>query len=124
MIRGRPPSGRPSTSERAATPSAKLSLIRADQLADPSPLGERLVRHLVEEDLVVAGLTGGHPSVVLGLGVRHAAGRRSVRPGQAGTVPADLGALPAIEFPPLPGGLAAELAWPPYRPPTRNVARI
>ncbi|QTE02017.1 hypothetical protein [Streptomyces cyanogenus] len=84
----------------------ELSLIRADQLADPSPLGERLVRHLVEEDLVVADLTGGHPSVVLGLGVRHAAGRRTVRLGQAGTVPADLGALPALEFPPLPGGRA------------------
>ncbi|MGW3210159.1 hypothetical protein [Streptomyces sp. NPDC001135] len=84
----------------------ELSLIRADQLADPSPLGERLVRHLVEEDVVVADLSGGHPSVVLGLGVRHAAGRRTVRLGQAGTVPAGLGALPAIEFPPLPLGRA------------------
>ncbi|MET9450635.1 hypothetical protein [Streptomyces cinerochromogenes] len=84
----------------------ELSLIRADQLDDPSPLGERLMRHLVEEDVVVADLTGGHPAVVLGLGIRHAVGRSAVRLGQAGTVPADLGALPAIEFPPLPGGRA------------------
>ncbi|MEU2063183.1 hypothetical protein [Streptomyces sp. NPDC013455] len=88
----------------------ELSLIRADQLADPSPLGDRLVRHLLEEDVVVADLTGGDPSVVLGLGVRHAAGRRTVRLGQAGTVPAGLGALPAIEFPPLPLGRAAARA--------------
>ncbi|AYN38574.1 hypothetical protein D9753_06160 [Streptomyces dangxiongensis] len=84
----------------------ELSLIRADQLADPSPLGELLIRHLVEEDVVIADLTGGHPSVVLGLGVRHAAGRRAVRLGQAGTVPAGLDSLPALEFPPLPLGRA------------------
>ncbi|MGW2488012.1 hypothetical protein ACWCV9_12445 [Streptomyces sp. NPDC001606] len=88
----------------------ELSLVRADQLADPSPLGDRLVRHLVEEDVVVADLTGGHPSVVLGLGVRHAAGRRTVRLVQAGTVPAGLDAFPALEFPPLPLGRAVARA--------------
>ncbi|CUW32298.1 MULTISPECIES: hypothetical protein [Streptomyces] len=84
----------------------QLSLIRADQLTEPGPLGEQLVRHLLEEDVVVADLTGGHPSVALGLGVRHAAGRSTVLLGQAGTVPAGLDALPALQFPPLPDGRA------------------
>ncbi|MFI1800202.1 hypothetical protein ACH427_23020 [Streptomyces sp. NPDC020379] len=94
-----------------------LTLIRADDVAGAGLLSERLIRHLIEEDIVVADLTGGSPETVYGLGIRHAIGRYAVHLGETGTVPFGAGALPTIEFPALPlgsvearQGLAAALA--------------
>ncbi|MET8687208.1 hypothetical protein ABZV77_23630 [Streptomyces sp. NPDC004732] len=83
-----------------------LTLIRADQVAGADRLSEELIRHLIEEDIVVADLTGGSPEVAYGLGIRHAIGRCAVQLGAAGSLPFGSPALPTIEFAALPMGAA------------------
>ncbi|MGW1968719.1 hypothetical protein ACWCOY_10630 [Streptomyces tubercidicus] len=83
-----------------------LSLIRADHVSGSGVLTERLIRHIIEEDIVVADLTGGSPEVVYGLGIRHAVGRCTVHLGEAGTVPFGAGVVPTVQFPALPLGSA------------------
>ncbi|MCK8677142.1 hypothetical protein [Streptomyces lichenis] len=81
-------------------------LVRADREPGSGLLSERSLRHLVEEDVVVADLSCATPDVVHSLRVRRATGRRTVHLHAAdGAAVTDL-PLPAVEFSPLPGGAA------------------
>ncbi|MFD0340182.1 hypothetical protein ACFVH0_16080 [Streptomyces sp. NPDC127117] len=83
-----------------------LTLVRADEVAGADALSERSLRHLIDDDIVIADLTGGSPEVVYGLGIRHTTGRRTVHLCEAGTAPFVAGAFPTIEYPALPLGSA------------------
>ncbi|MFG3527490.1 hypothetical protein ACGF8B_12155 [Streptomyces sp. NPDC047917] len=83
-----------------------LTLVRADEVAGADALSERSLRHLIDDDIVIADLTGGSPEVVYGLGIRHTTGRRTVHLCEAGAAPFVSGAFPTIEYPALPLGSA------------------
>ncbi|GAA2447559.1 hypothetical protein GCM10010433_56530 [Streptomyces pulveraceus] len=83
-----------------------MTLVRAEYESGAGPLSDRSIRHLIDDDLVIADLTRVGPEVVYGLGVRHTAGRRTVHLCEAGTAPFAAGVLPAIEYPALPLGSA------------------
>ncbi|MCX4736212.1 hypothetical protein [Streptomyces sp. NBC_01363] len=83
-----------------------MTLVRADDVAGAGPLSDRSIRHLIDDDIVIADLTGCSPEVVYGLGIRHTTGRRTVHLCEAGRAPFVAGALPTIEYPALPLGSA------------------
>ncbi|MEU2840593.1 hypothetical protein ABZ776_26435 [Streptomyces sp. NPDC007076] len=83
-----------------------MTLVRAEYESGAGPLSDRSIRHLIDDDLVIADLTRVGPEVVYGLGVRHTTGRRTVHLREAGTAPFAVGVLPAIEYPALPLGSA------------------
>ncbi|MFE3947391.1 hypothetical protein ACFXPV_36885 [Streptomyces sp. NPDC059118] len=83
-----------------------MTLVRAEYESGAGPLSDRSIRHLIDDDLVIADLTRVGPEVVYGLGVRHTTGRRTVHLCEAGTAPFAAGVLPAIEYPALPLGSA------------------
>ncbi|MFE6668251.1 hypothetical protein ACFVFH_32440 [Streptomyces sp. NPDC057697] len=83
-----------------------MTLVRAEYESGAGPLSDRSIRHLIDDDLVVADLTRVGPEVVYGLGVRHSTGRRTVHLREAGAAPFAAAVLPAIEYPALPLGSA------------------
>ncbi|MEL5956414.1 hypothetical protein AADR41_16875 [Streptomyces sp. CLV115] len=83
-----------------------LTLVRADEVTGADALSERSLRHLVDDDIVIADVTGGSPELVYGLGIRHTTGRRTVHLCEAGTAPFVSGAFPTVEYPALPLGSA------------------
>ncbi|MEU6926599.1 MULTISPECIES: hypothetical protein [unclassified Streptomyces] len=83
-----------------------MTLVRAEYESGAGPLSDRSIRHLIDDDLVIADLTRVGPEVVYGLGVRHTTGRRTVHLCEAGTAPFAAGVLPTIEYPALPLGSA------------------
>ncbi len=49
-----------------------FSAVRADQIADPGIITSQVVKHIIEDPLVVADLTGRSPNVFYELAIRHA----------------------------------------------------
>ncbi|MFE7618685.1 hypothetical protein [Streptomyces sp. NPDC057496] len=83
-----------------------MTLVRADDVAGTGPLSDQSIRHLIDDDIVIADLTGVSPDVVYGLGIRHSTGRRTVHLCEAGTSPFGIGLFPTVEYPALPLGSA------------------
>lgn len=97
------PIGKPNSVERERadkvldyiiTPSAKncgYDTIRADDLSQPGHISVQIIQHLIEDQLVVADLTGGNPNVFYELAIRHVARKPVVQMIQAGQdIPFDL----------------------------------
>lgn len=49
--------------------------LRADHMSDPGIINSQVIRHLVEDPLVIADLTGQNPNVYYEVAVRHATGK-------------------------------------------------
>ena len=73
--------------------------VRADTLAEPGLITRQIISHLLNDDLVIADLTGRNPNVFYELAIRHAAGRPFVQLITRGEIiPFDVGHQRTIEF--------------------------
>jgi hypothetical protein len=74
-------------------------IVRADQIGEPGVITTQIIRHLVEDDLVVADLSGGNPNVFYELAVRHASRKPCVQLiAKTSRLPFDVSAARTISF--------------------------
>jgi hypothetical protein len=75
-----------------------LELTRADQIAVSGEITEQVFRHLYEDEVVIADVSGGNPNVMYELGLRHTRDLLTVQIGEYGQLPFDLAAVRTIQF--------------------------
>lgn len=75
-----------------------LEAIRADQIAISGEITEQVFRHLYEDEVVVADVSGGNPNVMYELGLRHTRDLLTVQLGEYGQLPFDITAVRTIRF--------------------------
>lgn len=75
-----------------------LSPVRADQIAATGEINEQIFRHLRDDDIVIADLSGANPNVMYELGLRHTRSKLTVQIGEFGQLPFDVTAVRTIQF--------------------------
>ncbi len=75
-----------------------LEPIRADRIAEPGEITDQIFRHLRDDDIVIADVTGGNPNVMYELGLRHTTGKLTIQIGETGRLPFDIGMIRTIRF--------------------------
>jgi hypothetical protein len=83
----------------------ELEPIRADQIAVAGEITQQIVRHLREDDLVIADISGGNPNVMYELGLRHATAKATIQIGEYGQIPFDVAGVRTVQFSRSPLGL-------------------
>ena len=74
-------------------------VLRADEIDDEGLITNQIIEHLLEDDLVVADLTGKNPNVFYEVAVRHAARKPIVHLITAGeAIPFDIANMRAIQY--------------------------
>ncbi|WP_433890576.1 hypothetical protein [Streptomyces sp. CA-111067] len=81
--------------------------IRADGIADSGEITEQICRHVLQDDVVIADLTGGNGNVTYELGIRHLTGKPVIHIGEHGQLPFDLSQIRTIMFKRSRSGLVA-----------------
>jgi hypothetical protein len=77
----------------------RYEVIRADQIADEGLITNQIIEHLLEDDLVVADLTGLNPNVFYEMAVRHAARKPIVHLITHGIkIPFDVANMRAVQY--------------------------
>lgn len=72
--------------------------VRADGIADTGEITEQICRHVLQDDVVIADLTGGNANVTYELGIRHLTGKPIIHIGEHGQLPFDLSLIRTIMF--------------------------
>lgn len=73
--------------------------IRADEISEPGIITSQIIQHLINDDLVIADLTGKNPNVYYELAVRHVIKRPIVQVIQSEeTIPFDVAGTRTIHF--------------------------
>lgn len=72
--------------------------LRADQISEAGEIPEQVCRHLREDNIVIADLTGGNPNVMYELGLRHTTGKVTIQIGEKGKLPFDVAAIRTTMF--------------------------
>jgi len=75
-----------------------LEAVRADQIAVSGEITEQVFRHLYEDEVVIADVSGGNPNVMYELGLRHTRDLLTIQIGEYGQLPFDLEAVRTIKF--------------------------
>lgn len=75
-----------------------LEPVRADGIAKSGEITEQIFRHLAEDDVVIADVSGGNPNVMYELGLRHTTGLLTLQIGEYGQLPFDVSAVRTIQF--------------------------
>ena len=71
--------------------------VRADQISEPGVINDQIIEHLLNDDLVIADLTGHNPNVFYELAVRHAAGKAVIQFIDIGeTIPFDVAGVRTV----------------------------
>lgn len=76
----------------------ELEPVRADQIAISGEITEQIFRHLYEDDVVIADVSGGNRNVMYELGLRHTRDLLTIQIGEYGQLPFDLAAIRTIMF--------------------------
>jgi len=72
--------------------------VRADGIADSGEITEQICRHVLQDDIVIADLTGGNANVTYELGIRHMTGKPVIHIGENRQLPFDLSLIRTILF--------------------------
>lgn len=83
---------------RPACQATDLEPIRADGIAVPGEITDQIFRHLYEDEVVIADVSGANPNVMYELGLRHTRDLLTVQIGEYGQLPFDVHALRTIMF--------------------------
>ncbi|MDG4815935.1 hypothetical protein O7628_10510 [Micromonospora sp. WMMD956] len=83
---------------KPACKAVGLDPVRADQIAVPGEITEQVFRRLLEDEVVVADLSGGNPNVMYELGLRHTTKKLTVQIGEYGQLPFDVNSIRTILF--------------------------
>lgn len=88
--------------EYIITPAALAcgyTTLRADQLSEPGMITTQIIKHLANDQIVVADLTGGNPNVFYELALRHASGKPCIQIASEGEkLPFDVSPVRTIMF--------------------------
>jgi hypothetical protein len=77
----------------------RFEVVRADEIDDEGLITNQIIEHLIEDDLVVADLTGLNPNVFYEVAVRHAAQKPIVHLITAGQdIPFDVANMRAVSY--------------------------
>ncbi|MGW6616968.1 hypothetical protein ACWGA0_26410 [Streptomyces erythrochromogenes] len=90
---------------QAACQKVGLDPIRADQIAVAGEITEQVFRHIYEDEIVIADVSGGNPNVMYELGLRHTTGKLTIQIGEFGQLPFDLNTIRTIQFSRSPRGI-------------------
>src|SRR3954468_24720557 len=78
---------------------ARFKVVRADEIDDEGLITHQIIEHLLEDDLVVADLTGLNPNVFYEVAVRHAVQKPIVHLITAGEeIPFDIANMRAVSY--------------------------
>jgi ABC-type transporter Mla subunit MlaD len=75
-----------------------LEPVRADQIALTGEINDQIFRHLFEDEVVIADVSGGNPNVMYELGLRHTRPLLTIQLGEYGQLPFDVQAVRTIQF--------------------------
>lgn len=75
-----------------------LEPVRADGIAKSGEITEQIFRHLKEDEVVIADLSGGNANVMYELGLRHTRDLVTITIGEYGQLPFDVNTIRTIEF--------------------------
>lgn len=90
---------------QAACQQVGIEPIRADQIAVAGEITEQVFRHIYEDEVVIADVSGGNPNVMYELGLRHTTGKLTIQIGEYSQLPFDVKAVRTIQFSRSPRGL-------------------
>lgn len=82
----------PACSANSVTP------VRADQIAVSGEITEQVAKHLYDDELVIADVSGGNPNVMYELGLRHTRPHLTIQLGEYGQLPFDVSVIRTIMF--------------------------
>lgn len=75
-----------------------LDPVRADQIAASGAVTEQVLRHLHDDEIVIADVSGGNPNVMYELGLRHTRNLLTILIGEYGQLPFDIADIRTIQF--------------------------
>jgi hypothetical protein len=75
-----------------------ITPVRSDQIATPGEITDQVFRHLRDDDVVIADVTGGNPNVMYELGLRHTVDKPTIQIGETERLPFDIHAIRTIRF--------------------------
>ena len=83
---------------RPAVESCGYKAVRADEIAEPGMITNQIIRHVVDDPLVIADLTGQNPNVFYELAIRHYIGKPLIQIiNKVEDIPFDVGSMRTIE---------------------------
>ncbi|KPI02324.1 hypothetical protein OK074_5325 [Actinobacteria bacterium OK074] len=72
--------------------------VRADRITQAGDINEQICRHVLQDDLVIADVSGGNPNVMYELGLRHVTGKPTIHIGERGQLPFDIAPIRTIRY--------------------------
>lgn len=87
--------------ERVIVPACQafgIEPVRADQIAISGAVTEQVLRHIYEDEIVIADVSGGNPNVMYELGLRHTRPLLTIQVGEYGQLPFDIADIRTIQF--------------------------
>jgi hypothetical protein len=75
-----------------------MTVIRADQITSSGDINEQVFRHLRDDEVVIADVSGGNANVMYELGARHTLNKLTIQIGEYRQLPFDIRSIRTIQF--------------------------